>query len=265
MKKLYHTIIDRLGRALGSPTPWLFLFGAVAVGLLGEGASKWVDAWRSGKSVETAAYTTLLGISILLLTIMLFNVPRWLRLILASPRQTSIKVEAHVPHQRGLIAMVSLGKYVPARNALEYHSWAGVPGSKPTLVHCWLLAGPGEGEYSSQSNADRLAEEYKAKGIEVEVWPLADADNIEEAYYAVKIVYEVAQNKCKLSKEEIIADYTGGTKSMTAGMVLATLEQGGRLQYMKPNKYEADGRADRAAGSSPRMVQVDFIAVEEVR
>lgn len=264
MKTMYRTTINRLGQALGLPTPWLFLFGAVAVGLLGEGVSKWVDAWQSDTSVETAVYTTLLGVLILLLTIVLFNVPRWLRLTFSPPRQTSISVEEQVPRQRALIALVSLGSYVPAQNALEYHSWAGVPGTESTLTHCWLLAGPGAGEQSSQSNAERLAEACNAKGITTDIWSLEDADNAEEVYRAVKTIYQITQNKYKLSTEEIIADYTGGTKSMTAGMVLAALEQTGRMQYMKPNKYETDGRADRAAGSSPRMVQVNFVIVDEV-
>jgi hypothetical protein len=180
-------------------------------------------------------------------------------------RQTAIAIKENVPRKRGLIILVSFGKFVPAGNALEYHSWAGVPGSKPVLTHCWLLAGPGEGEYSSRGNAERLAEEYNAKGIKAEVWPLADADDIEEAYRAVKIIYQMAQDKYKLTKEDIIADYTGGTKSMTAGMVLAALEQEGSLQFMKPNKYQADGRADRAAGSSPRMVQVKSVLVGEAK
>lgn len=264
MKNLYHTLINRLSRALGSPTPWLFLFGAVAVGLLGEGASKWVDAWQTGESIQTAVYTLLLGFVILLLTLVLFNVPGWLRAIFSPPRETSITVVEQVPHHRGLIALVSFGHYVSAENALEHHSWAGVPGSKPTLSHCWLLAGPGEGEQSSRSNADRLADAYHAKGITAEVWPLVDADNIEEVFRAVKIIYEVAQNKYQLSLDDIIVDYTGGTKSMTAGMVLAALEKGGRLQYMKPNQYNPDGSAIRAAGSSPRMVQVNFVSVDEV-
>ncbi len=264
MKNLYHTIADRLGQTLGSSMPWLFIFGAVAVGLLGEGASKWVDTWQSGDSTATAVYTILLGTLILLLAIILFNVPHWFRLIFSPLRYTKITEEEQVPHQRGVITLVSLGAYVPARNALEYHSWAGVPGSKPKLTHCWLLAGPGEGEQSSHNNANSLAEEYNAKGIIAEVWPLEDSDNVEETYQAVKIIYEVAQKKYKLSKKEIIADYTGGTKSMTAGMVLAALEQGACLQYMKPNKYEADGRASRPAGSKPRMVQVNFVTVDEV-
>lgn len=261
---MYRTIISRLGQTLGSPTPWLFLLGAVAVGLLGEGASKAVDAWVAGISVKTSLLTLLLGALVLLVTIVLFNVPIWLRSTLAQPRKTSIAIEEHVPHQRGLIALVSLGSYVPAENALAYHSWAGVPGSQSTLTHCWLLAGPGEGEQSSRKNADRLAEMYAAKGITIEVWPLRDADDPEEIYRAVKLIYQIAQSKYKLPKEEIIADYTGGTKSMTAGMVLAAIEHGGQMQHMKPNNYELDGRADRAAGSRPQLVQVNFVKVDEV-
>jgi len=261
MKRLYDTFITRLGRTLGSPTPWLFLLGALAVGLLGEGASKWVDAWRAGESAETAIYTLILGLVILLATVTLFNIPRWLQNLLSPPRRATISVAEHVPHHRGVIALVSVGKYVPAENALEYHAWTAASGNRPVLTHCWLLAGPGVGEGSSLDNAERLAESFRSRGVSVEVWPLADADDVQAAYLAVKTIYQVALNKYKLPQEMIIADYTGGTKSMTAGLLLAALEQEGRLQYMKPNRYEADGRADRAAGSSPRLVKVDFVSV----
>ena len=264
MQNMYHPLVNRLSRALGSPTPWVFLFGAIAAGLLGEGASKWVDAWLADESVITAVYTLLLGFLILLLIVVLFNVPDWLRTTFFSDRQATVTVTEHVPHYRALIALVSQGPYVPAQNALEYHSWSGIPGQKPTLTHCWLLAGPGTGELSSQSNADKLAETFHVQGVEVEVWPLEDADNIEEVFRAVKTIYEVARNKVNLSPDDIILDYTGGTKSMTAGLILAALEQGSRLQYMKPNRYETDGRADRAAGSNPRLVQVNFVSVAEV-
>ena len=263
MKRLYHTFITRLGRTLGSPTPWLFLLGALAVGLLGEGASKGVDAWRTGEPVDTAVYTIALGAILLLVAVALFNVPAWLRSILASPHRTIIHVDEQVPYHRGLIALVSLGNYIAAENAMNHHGWVGMPGRQPVLTHCWLFAGPGEGENSSLHNAETLAETFRAKGVTVEIWALADADDVQEAYRAVKTIYEVAKNRYKLPQEAIIADYTGGTKSMTTGLTLAALERGGRLQYMKPNRYEADGRAERAAGSSPRLVRVDFVSVVE--
>ena len=72
-----------------------------------------------------------------------------------------------------------------------------------------------------------------------------------------------ARLKYDLQPEEIIADYTGGTKSLTAGMVLGALSTGIKLQYLKPNEYLPDGRTDRKAGSSPRQVNINFANVQK--
>jgi hypothetical protein len=77
-------------------------------------------------------------------------------------------------------------------------------------------------------------------------------------------VFELVQQIYKeaealgIPRSEIIADYTGGTKSMTAGLILACTEQDRDLQYMKPRRYTTDGRADPAAGSDPISVDTNF-------
>lgn len=104
---------------------------------------------------------------------------------------------------------------------------------------------------------------YEAKGVTVDIWPLRDENDVAEVFRAVRTIYQIAQHKCGLKKEEIIADYTGGTKSMTAGLVLAAIADGVDLQYMKPNAYTPGGLADKGTGSQPRLVTVNFVDVAE--
>lgn len=59
-------------------------------------------------------------------------------------------------------------------------------------------------------------------------------------------------------ESDIIADYSGGTKSMTSGMVLACALPERKLQVLKPRKYDKDGTADRKAGSDPRYIDISF-------
>jgi CRISPR-associated protein (Cas_Cas02710) len=74
----------------------------------------------------------------------------------------------------------------------------------------------------------------------------------------VEEIYAEAKDKFNLTEEGIIADYTGGTKSMTSGMVLACTSPNRALQFMKPQQYTEDGRADVQAGSVPVAVDIRF-------
>ncbi len=257
----------RLTQIIGSPTPWLFLIGVIAVGLIVEGTSRMIDAYLTGQPWQVAGWMIGIGFSLLFLAVIFFNLPRVIanigKALFTQSQVPTVAVEEQVPRRKGLVVLVSLGDYTAAASALEYHAWDLVPGSRPVLTHCWLIAGPGEGETSSLANAERIKDELMAKGITADIWPLEDADNVQEAFQAVKTIFQVATNKYKLTKGEVMADYTGGTKSMTSGMILAAIAEGIDLQYMKPNLYQADGRADRAAGSRPRFVTVDFVSVSD--
>lgn len=267
--KIGRRVTRNLGSILGSPSPWLFLIGGIlAAGLLVEGSSKLIDAYVDGQPWQAAVWTLGAGLLLLIVALSFINLPRFVAAIkeaLFYPdlSNTTVVVEEQVPRRKGLIVLVSLGDYTAAASALDYHAWNLVPGSQPVLTHCWLITGPGEGDKSSQANAERIKRELEAKGVTAELWPLAEADDVQEAFQVVKTILQVAATRYRLSKDEIIVDYTGGTKSMTGGMILAALAEGIDLQYMKPNLYLPDGRADRAAGSRPRFVTIDFIRVAE--
>lgn len=164
MTKLFRIYYRRLSQVIGSPTPWAFLLAAVALGLLGEGASKLVDAWAGAQSITPGSLTIIAGLVILLLLTVFFNLPQMMRHVseMIWPQRSGepqVSESGFVKHRQGMIALVSRGDYVPAADALYYHGWDKVSGLPPVLMHSWLITGPDTGEKSSQSNAQQLKAE----------------------------------------------------------------------------------------------------------
>lgn len=173
----------------------------------------------------------------------------------------ALTIEADVERRRGLIAAVSTGPpETPADSAAGFHL-----GNEPfTLTHCWLIAGPGDKQPgSSPANALRLRDTLQARGVVVDVWQLDSTGDVEDIFLKVQAMIDEGLHRYRLREEEIIVDTTGGTKTMTIGMMLAALAKQVPLQYMEPNNILADGRADRQAGSVPRQVDITFVRVDE--
>lgn len=170
-----------------------------------------------------------------------------------------IEVFTDVDKKRAIIVAISSGpKPIPGESAIDYHLGQG------GLSNCWLIVGPGDdSEMSSPSNAKRIRKDLVAQGIQVDSWVLRDVDDIKRVFEIVPAIVQEARLKYDLQPDEIIADYTGGTKSLTAGMVLGAIATGIKLQYLKPNEYLPDGRTDRKAGSSPRQVNITFANVQK--
>jgi len=114
---------------------------------------------------------------------------------------------------------------------------------------------------SSRENAMTLQERYQgthAGGMKFHIRELQDADDPKETYYLVRSVYEEAQ-ALRLSEKNVVADYTGGTKSMTAGMVLAcSISEDRDAQYMKASTVTAAGIAEDGATAMPILIDLHF-------
>jgi len=160
--------------------------------------------------------------------------------------QVDISEEMKPKPRRGLILLVSphLGT---APYAIEYHLG--------TLEACWLLASP-----DSVKVAEQLYETYRdqipyiAYGTSYTV----DADEVEETYIQVLLIYERELPRYGLKVEEVIADITGGQKPMTAGMALACLAKNLEMQYMKARRSE-QGEPDRSVPPVPVKIDTTFI------
>lgn len=261
MRNSIRNLMDRLGRrfavVIGSPFPIYFLVGVLAANLISDGISSLVEQ-LFGVSMQQIGWIKIIGGgAILLLTLIAFSlsdIGRWLSR-LAKSHEASVVVENLPPPRKGLVVLVSMGHFVPADAAMKYHF---NDGNGNHLQYCWLLVGPGEGELSSNANANRLKERYEALGVEVIPVSLNDADDPGEVFLAMQDIIKEAQKKYGLYPRDLVADFTGGTKCMTTGMVLACVDQNLAVQFMKPDKYTSDGRVSPDAHSFPRLVDIDF-------
>lgn len=157
--------------------------------------------------------------------------------------------------RRGLIVLMSPGpRTTAAENAVKAHLSG--------LEHCWVIYGPDRPgqKPTSRENAELLAQKIKAikNPVAFHFKGLGDEDNPQEIYYLVRSVYEEAK-AFNLSEGDVIADYTGGTKSMTAGMVLAcSVSERRDAEYMKPVKTTPSGVAEPATEAVPVLVDLKF-------
>ena len=256
---------------LDSRIPLLFVAGAILLELVG---SALYDLTKLGTGSALGVLVVLIGSFLLFLVVAV--------LFTSIARRLKPKVGLSVPgkpvrRRKGLIALVSYGRLsdIPAAGAIAYHLGESDGGERGPLRHCWLIATKppdeeagestngvavriSEPPQSSARNALDLRERYAGKVDTIEVITIADADDPEATFVAVEEAYRRARKHHELRRKQIIADFTGGTKSMTAGMVLACAAPDRHLEYMKPRKYMPDGQADRKAGSEARSVDIDF-------
>jgi hypothetical protein len=162
-----------------------------------------------------------------------------------------------VPAVRGLVAFVAVGQ--GSSSALQAAEWHGERGK---LQRVWLLTSTSK---AAADDARRVKAEIEAKfpnlaGVVIEELP--DMHDIKLIKARVEEVRRRAINS-GVPEEGLICDFTGLTKSASAGMILACLPRNCRLEYMHPRRIDADGRADPAAGSDPMEVRLAYELEEE--
>ena len=153
------------------------------------------------------------------------------------------------PH-KGLIVLVSRGRIdrdpmeQSAGPAIQYHIHQ--KGIGQVLQHCWLIATSGPD--GSHDFAHKLSELCKEQGIKTTIEVVSDGFSVQETYDLVRRIYAEAETTANLAPHDIIADFTGGLKPMSAGMVLAC-----GAKY--PIQYMYGGKAGIA--SVPRQITLD--------
>jgi hypothetical protein len=156
---------------------------------------------------------------------------------------------------RGLITVASPTptRKDEAGNLLETPTEASIRYHLKTLEHCWIVSTEralpevnrliqkliGE-ELITQQRAEAIfhyGKKYTLKPVERPYQPIEfllsdrDSDNPNQVRKLINAIYADAREK-GLSESEIITDYTGGTKSLTAGVILACATPPRRLQYI---------------------------------
>jgi hypothetical protein len=148
------------------------------------------------------------------------------------------------PHPR-LIWILGPGPFDHLLFALEHH----VRGGGGT--HCWLVM---QDTPLVQEAFNKLSQTLLEHGISTRLHPLyIERMDVRAAYEAVRVVFDQEAAREGLSPDQVIADITGGTKPLTAGMVLATLTTGGALEYVESDR-DAHGNP---IPSTLRVVLVD--------
>ena len=240
-------IWESIGAEIKRPVVSLVIGGvtlAIAVNAGTEALVGWFGRWT----------TVVVALGLTAAIVLLASPVRALREALRGRLQTRVEeIGGPVPAHRGLIVLASQGTGISsAERAIRHHHAGG------SLEHCWLVTGGPESERSAAG----LVEKLVGEGISMaRLHPVSlkvpDADNPEAVYRAIDRIYRDAAAK-GLRDDDVIGDYTGGTKSMTAGMILACASPRRHLQFMKPHRYTPDGRADPEAGSDPVLVDIRF-------
>lgn len=232
------------------PAPVLFIIGTTLLALLGNAAYDLV------KGLTRSAWGVLV-VAVVILALLVVGLAVVRRVF-----KTELTIRP-VGRRPALIVLVSVGRLstIPAMAAIKHHH-SNLEGEQKgrTLRYCWLIASPkpdvepqqrGQGEpfQSSWKNAQDLRAMYEPLGVDVRIRevdpedPRAIFQTMEDIYAEVKAL--------RLKPSEVIADFTGGTKIMTAGMVLACTPADRDVQYMRPLRHLVDGRADPEAGADP--------------
>ncbi len=131
--------------------------------------------------------------------------------------------EMHPERKKGLIVLVGAGgpKGDPmqqaARHAIEFHRLDEK--GNPVLRVCWMITSTGRD--GGVPVALKFRDEFQAKGIRVIICTVDNAFCMKETLDLVKNIYKVQAPSEGLTASDIVADFTGATKPMSAGMILA--------------------------------------------
>jgi hypothetical protein len=205
----------------------LLLLSGFVIPLLTNLLSSWLEK-TFGQSPAQMMQLLAIGLAV--------AVALWaLHLALRQERRKWVLVprEQQPPRYAGLIVLVGPGRpgedplKGPTGPAIEYHLASDEQGR--TLKVCWLLA-------SSQGVpvAEAFREKYESH-CRMLVHQIHQPFDVQETYEAVQRIYLEGALAEGLSPDQVIADFTGGTKMMTAGMVLACGDQW-PMQYMTGRK-----------------------------
>ena len=140
------------------------------------------------------------------------------------------------PPHKGLIWLLGPGHFDHLMIAIRHHYSRGK--REVGLEHCWLIMV--EDSYVEKT-LKAIRKEISNESFDIEVHPIhIQEPTLEAVYCAVESVYLVEGSKCGLRPHDIVADITGGLKTMTAGMLLACLPFGRHVEYVT-SKRDAEG------------------------
>ena len=243
-----------------------FVLGTLVFTIVSDGLSElfwqWIEGWAKTQSWMSESlfqlYVRISLVLILLAVIYFTSITDWITArvrgwLVTLGLLSEAKTANVVPLERtypGLIVLMS-SKPVdsPAEAAIRHHLQAE---GNNKLKYCWIVCTNKTWEFARQM-VDRL-KQSGAEGVRFYYGsdPVADVEagaealtllipdeKVDDPNHVRKLVegiYEIAQQQ-GLDEADLIADYTGGTKGMTAGLLLACANPERSLQYISQVNY----------------------------
>ncbi|MGQ9523229.1 MAG: hypothetical protein ACUVTZ_00175 [Armatimonadota bacterium] len=197
--------------------------------------------------------------AVLLLVVAVVGVPQWLVRVVSEwrSRETTraVLIESPDEPRRGIIVFASMGRGIQsAKAAIQYYLGKG------SLERCWIMTGGEESLRQAKCMVADLLQQPECPldppTFEFKRMTKEDIGNPERVRETVEEIYSSLPENW--AESDVVADYTGGTTSVTAGMVLACASPRRNLQYMKPLKLDEHGQAVPEAGSVPVLVNINY-------
>jgi hypothetical protein len=232
------TLANRLRRHRG-------LLALLVTGLLVQVLINLLSSWLEQTMGETPAKILILIVAVGAAALVLWAV---LQLLGREPPVEIVPEEEKAPRFPGLVALVGPGRAgadpmkQAAAVALEHHLTDKGPG-EPLQV-AWLVTSRGErgGVAAAEAYCNRYADR-----CEMHVRTVADPFDLQETYAVVRRIYREEVPAKGLRPEQVVADLTGGTGMMTAGVALACRDRW-------PMEYVTGGGRDEMV-SAPVLVR----------
>ncbi len=225
--------------------PLYFLLGALALGVAGNMLSDLAKQWLApnGEPGRLGLILVLAIIGLGLLVALAYSAGAIQRRMVG-PAAYRVVDRPHPKPARGLIAFVSLKQREHLERALHYHG--------PALERVWLVATP-----DAEALAAEIKAEYETGQRRVSVEPLNDPYELLRAREVVEHIYRSQLGD--LPEEAVVADFTGGTKPMAAGMIFACLNPRRSLQYV-PARYH-DGKVAEPLDPVEYVIDLDAVGI----
>lgn len=159
----------------------------------------------------------------------------------------------HTNNVSGLMDMIEEGVDKQSLRTYAFHSnWGplivALERHKPKLEHCWVICTKDTGDPDPKKikkgsvhqfeNFEQVVYHFAGEHVQCHkgfVKGGVDASHVQSTAHVVHLIYKNASTY-GLKDEDIVADFTGGTSAMTAGMILATLDEKRHIEYLSQLK-----------------------------
>ena len=226
-----------LGEVLFEPRPGTitaFLAGLIGIGLIGD----LLFVWLTGNAPPRhLLWRVLIAIGVCAIT-------AWISYQMARRRGKQVRFDLEEKHRhpnkrRGLVWLLAPSGYGHAMTAIRHHFGDGSMDYR--LQQCWIILERGNAQVDKVF--EQLRGEVIANGIDIGFHPIYVADlGVRATYDALLQIVEHELPGYQMTCLEVIVDITGGTKPMTAGLILGALSTDCLLQYVETDRDE-QGRA----------------------